>query len=284
MKRQLEYTLDDVYRENGLICFKCNKPYINPQTCTKCNTKFIACNECWSNIKDSNGYIHDHYLWGELPTQNKMEQMKLCWDYEQGYIDNNDIDWQNELVLRQVINGNWNNVRQLLGNTFKRKWNNMSMYVLIEACEHSDVPEDIIELLLDCEGNTYSTRPCINPCGIGAMIPVVVAAEKGSINALNVFKKRNMYSGCDLTFAASCAIKHGQAEALDILWSQSRSTYYNDNPKNIYENAYVGEIVDFAEQNNYTNIIEIVKKYLPNQFTNNMIYKIFQTQSNTIII
>lgn len=256
------HSLEDIYRMKGFICAKCNKPYINPQTCPTFKPRTTACAQCWKSFAP-----YERNLWGDSTISDQMEQIELCWKRYQGSIKNDDPDWQNELTLRAVKSANWNEVRYRLEDSNKRTWKNMSEYILVEACEHSDVPKDIIEKLLDSGIRIYNTRPCLNPGGLGAMTPVAVAAEKGAIGALEVFNERDLFGVCELDWAASCAVRFGQDKALDIIWSQNVS--YNAGhdrivTEKLYERASPGRIINDAKENGHENIINVVKKYFPN--------------------
>ncbi len=251
-------SLENCYRKEGLICIHCDKPYVNPLTYPP--QKITTCANCWKSFSPN-----EKNLWGNTTIADRIRQIELCWNHENGYINDDDQDWQNELILREVKSANWNKVREKLENIGKRKWNNMSAHILVEACEHSNVPKDIIELLLDSGVNQYVTRPCLNPGGIGAMTPVAVAAEKGTIGALRVFNERNMYGITYLDWAASCAVMCGQAEALDIIWSQSRSynNGYGEVTEKLCNRAQTGRIIEHAKENGYVGIVHVVQKYFP---------------------
>jgi hypothetical protein len=93
-------------------------------------------------------------------------------------------DWENEVTLSHVINGDWERVRADLKSNPLRTWNNMSKYILVEACEHSDCPRDVIIALLDSGVNPNVPRPCLNPCSPFAHNVCFVAAEKECLEAL----------------------------------------------------------------------------------------------------
>lgn len=252
--------LKDVYRAAGFICAECDEPYTKPRIYP--SSGMIACAPCWKPYE-----ISETKLWGESTITNRMEQLALDWKVETGIISENDQDWQNELLLRAVKSGNWDEARDRLEKMSFGKWNNMSQHILVEACEHSDVPRDIIEALLDHGAHYWASRPCINPFSYTAMTLIAVAAEKGAISALEVFKERNLFGVSELGWAASCAVDANQGKAFDIIWSQTRSwdSGHGISTERLCDRANTYLIHQQARNNGLNNIIDVLKKYFPSR-------------------
>ena len=200
-------SFNDLCVQHNFICAKCTMPYNKPHILPSSGK--IFCYKCWpKSVRKSSTT-----LWFHTPIADCMEQLKV-------QLEQSGENWQNEQTFQMVKTGDWKAVLNDLNAKPKRTWENVTKHILVEACEHANCPRDVIIALLESGINHFTPRPCINPCGIGAMNVCAVAAQTGCMEALYVFVERGIYwsFGCPL-FPVSLAAEHGQADVLDYLWS-----------------------------------------------------------------
>lgn len=266
--QKFQMNLDDVYREQNFICVECNKPYQYPMIDSQSGK--IACKTCWGS--DDLNVNLCRSLWYHRPIADRMEQIRIRLDHhnqahefsstQKTLKPEHRLDCENEQTLQHVKNGDWEKVMEDMRKTPIRIWNNMSRYILVEACEHSDCPREVIIALLDSGIGYFNTRPCINDGGIGAMNVCAVAAEKGTLEALYVFVERKIYWCFSPLFPISIAAEHGQADVLDFLWSVDYPGCYGK--ETIKEHTNLSMTMQFAEEKGMLEkIMPVIEKHFP---------------------
>lgn len=139
----------------------------------------------------------------------------------------------------------------------------------MEACEHTNCPENVFEYLItDAGPNMFTTRPCINSRGIGAMTAICVAAEKGNINAIRVFLRTHHFRCNGYHWPAVCAFRNNCGEIFDLLIQAYYSRDIQENPKfdleyNFTSDFAVYRMIDVAVEENLDQSLRVIKKYAP---------------------
>lgn len=183
------------------------------------------------------------------------------------------LDSQNDLALKAIIGSKWDDALE----NFKRnrairtswtKWKGSSQYILVEACERPECPASIIEYLIKDGGpNMFTTRPCKNPGGIGAMTPICIAAEKGNVTAINVFLQTNMYKCNGYNWPAVCAFYANNGYIFDLLITEIYRERKNDDSFDftyhfMWDFAVTRMIMIANEKHLYQSLC-VLKKYVP---------------------
>lgn len=195
-----------------------------------------------------------------------MNQLEPTGDY---------LDLQNDFALTAIIESKWDDALENLERnrairTSWTKWKGISQYILVEACERPECPASIIEYLITDGGpNMFTTRPCKNPGGIGAMTPICIAAEKGNITAIDVFLRANKYACNGYSWPATCAFHGNNGYIFDLLITENYKKQKNDDENfdftyNFMWDFAVDRMILIAIEKNLDQSLSVIKKYVPN--------------------
>lgn len=256
-------SLEELYREDGLVCPICDKPYVKPERLPSANQ--TRCKTCWPNT------VRTIELWADLPIIYRMEQIELRWKNASGLISDDDPDYQDDIILKSVIQEAWDVVRSKLEerNTLRpqARWNGMSRFILVEACSNPNTPPDIIRTLFHSGVDRFETKACINPFGIGTMTPIMCAAECNNLEAVKVIAEEG-YATSSSVGPMSIAAQKGHVEILDYLWTIPYSYYSgHDHTVNTTMGKYcsTGILREYAKENGHWKAVKaVIHKHIPN--------------------